>query len=562
MPPTQRMTRLIVALSVVVSIGWMATQSRATDADDAYYKIDKGLYYLKEVFETVSSSYVDDLDPEGLSRAAIEGMLKEFDPYTVFFEDPGSNQMRMITRGTYGGVGMEIGHQDERIVVIAPMEGTPAKLAGIRAGDIITQIDDAPVGKMTLDDASRKLRGKIGTTVSLVLERPGFTNPIRIELTRQEIVIKDVSYAAFIAPNTAYIKLSGFSDKAGRELREAIRELQAQDAIEQVVLDLRGNPGGLLTAAVDVANVFLPPGTLVVSTRGKHENENKFYTKDRPLLPVEPLVVMIDGSSASASEIVAGALQDLDRAVLIGATTFGKGLVQKVYPIDRVTQAYLKITTAKYYVPSGRSIQKEDYKTDTRIFTDHSDSLEYDAAVNFYTQNGRIVHGGGGIQPDIAMGEPELDAFLQGLLARALFFRFTVDYLSRHPDLKSSGAATVDEAMLAEFRSMVERESITFELPGEGALQSFLNTAGKEGYDEDVTGLVTVALQKLEKRKAAAFSHNRATVARILSEELAEQLRGAEGRIASQLEHDPLITRAIEVLNNSPRYEEILAITR
>lgn len=257
-------------------------------------------------------------------------MLKEFDPYTVFFEDPGSHQMRMITRGKYGGVGMEIGFQNQQITVIAPMEGTPAQRAGVRAGDVIVKIDDTPTGDLSLEETSQRLRGKIGTSVTIEIERPGLDTPVKLELMREEIVIKDVSYADFIEPGTAYIRLSAFSDKAGQELKEAVQQLQARERIQRVILDLRGNPGGLLTAAVEVANVFLPPGQLVVSTRGSHESENKFFTKEAPLLPTVPLVVLVNESSASASEIVAGAIQDLDRGVLVGSETFGKGLVESV----------------------------------------------------------------------------------------------------------------------------------------------------------------------------------------------------------------------------------------
>ncbi|NIW80292.1 MAG: PDZ domain-containing protein, partial [Calditrichae bacterium] len=348
----------VVAFSVFFSIGWLFNGSMANN-DDVYHKIDKGLFYLKEVFEKLSHNYVDEIDPKELSESAIDGMLEEFDPYTVFFEDPGSHQMRMITRGKYGGVGMEIGIQNDRITVIAPMEDTPAKKAGIQAGDIIIKIDGISTEELSLEEASQKLRGKVGTEVTIEIERPGIETPITLELTRQEIVLNDVTYADFIESNTVYIKLSAFSDKAGRELKQAIRQLQSQKPIHRIILDLRGNPGGLLTSAVEVADIFLPAGELVVSTRGFHENENEFLTKDSPLLATQPLVILVNQSSASASEIVAGAIQDLDRGVLVGKETFGKGLVQKVYPIDKISQSYLKITTAKYYTPSGRSIQKE-----------------------------------------------------------------------------------------------------------------------------------------------------------------------------------------------------------
>ncbi len=556
---SRKYIKLLVAVSLLVSFGWFFNDSVANE-DEIYYKIDKGLFYLKEVFETITRNYVDELDPEGMSRSAIEGMLKDFDPYTVFFEDPGSHQMQMITRGKYGGVGMEIGIQNGRITVIAPMEDTPAMRAGIQAGDVILEIDGEPVQDMSLEEASRKLRGKVGTEVSLVVERPGVDEPISFHLVREEIILKDVTYYSFVEPGTAYFRLSAFSDKAARELKDAIRDLAAQAPIERVILDLRGNPGGLLTSAVEVANVFLPPGKLVVSTRGAHETENKFYTREQPLLPHQPLVVLVNGSSASASEIVAGAIQDLDRGVLVGETTFGKGLVQKVYPIDKISQAYLKITTAKYYTPSGRSIQKEDYKKNRAVFIDLSDSVEYNPKINYYTRNGRVVHGGGGIHPDIEVGDIEYDRLLQNLIGKGFFFRFAVDYLTRHPELKEQGAVKVDDRMVEAFRAFLAREEFQYEIEGERELQKFLEVAREKQYDRDMVDLVAVAYQKLELEKEKQFARDEQQIRRLLSAEFAETIGGSRARIESMLSYDHQLSKAIQVLHNMNQYQEILAI--
>jgi carboxyl-terminal processing protease len=552
----------VAVLIVFLSVSWVFNNSMANDNDDVYYKIDKGLFYLKEVFETISQNYVDELDPEKLSKSAVKGMLQEFDPYTVFFEDPGSHQMRMITRGKYGGVGMEIGYQNQKITVIAPMEGTPAQRAGIRAGDIITQIDGVSSQTITLEDASQKLRGKIGTTVTLQIERPGIKTPIDIKLIREEIVLKDVNYAEFIEPGTAYIHLSAFSDKAGKELKDAIKNLQAHASIERVILDLRGNPGGLLTSAVEVANIFLPPGQLIVSTRGYHESENKFFTKEKPLLPYQPLVVLINQSSASASEIVAGAIQDLDRGVLVGEETFGKGLVQKVFPIDKVSQAYLKITTAKYYVPSGRSIQREGYKKNNSVFVDLSDSVEYDKKINYYTLNGRIVHSGGGIHPDVEVNSEEDGVFIQNIIARGYLFQFAVDYLSQHPELKYAGTVAVDGPILESFHTYVQNQKFEYELEGEDELNEFLSIAEEKKYNSDIQDLVKVALQKLQVERSENFYHHQGKIGHLLEAEFAEKLQGSAGRIQVMLSHDQEVKQAIAVLRNMNQYQQILAINR
>ena len=544
------------------SLGWFVNSSLANDNESTYLKIDKGLFYLKEVFETVSRNYVEELDPEVLSKSAIEGMLKEFDPYTVFFEDPGSHQMRMITRGKYGGVGMEIGFQNQQVTVIAPMEGTPAQRAGVRAGDIIVEIDGTPIHDLSLEETSQRLRGKIGTSVAIEIERPGLDSPVKLELVREEIVIKDVSYADFIEPGTAYIRLAAFSDKAGQELKEAVQQLQARERIQRVILDLRGNPGGLLTAAVEVANVFLPPGQLVVSTRGSHESENKFFTKEAPLLPTVPLVVLVNESSASASEIVAGAIQDLDRGVLVGSETFGKGLVQKVYPVDRVSQAYLKITTAKYYVPSGRSIQKEDYKKNTRVFTNLADSVEYNQSTDYFTHNGRVVHGGGGIHPDVEVTEEDLSVYLRNLTGRGLLFQFAVDYLSSHPALKQAPAVSISDQILDDFSAYLGQQQFDFEIEGEAQLKQFLDIARKQQYNADIQDLVDVTLQKLAALKAGKFNAYRERIRHLLEAEFAEKLDGPSARIRSMLSHDEQLQQSLVVLQNITQYQEILAIRK
>lgn len=550
---------LITFLVLSFSVIWIFNNT-ASGNDDIYYKIDKGLFYLKEVFETVSRNYVDDLDPEGLSRSAINGMLEEFDPYTVFYEDPGSESLRMITIGKYGGVGMEIGSQNGKITVMTPMESTPAKQAGIQSGDIITKIDGESTKSLSLEEASHKLRGKIGTKVTIELERPMIPEPVVLTLTREEIVINDITFSEFIEPGTAFIRLSRFSDKAGSELKEAIRELKSQGDIDMVILDLRENPGGLLSAAVEVADVFLEPDQLVVSTRGTHENESKFYTQEEALLPTQKLAVLIDGYSASAAEIVAGAIQDLDRGVLVGTRSFGKGLVQKVYPIDKVTQSYLKVTTAKYYIPSGRSIQKEDYKQNKNVFTNLSDSVEYDKNIKYYTKNGRIVHGGGGIKPDVEISSEDLDRMIASLDARGYLFRFTVDYLSKHPEMKTLSSITVTNEMLSEFIAEIEKENNHIEMEGERELHEFLDVAERKNYDSDLKDLVTVALQKLEGQRGSVYQNNREKIREMMELEFADKLDGNKARIRKSLSYDVQAQKALELLHNSAVYNKTLAV--
>jgi carboxyl-terminal processing protease len=415
---------------------------------------------------------------------------------------------------------------------------------------------------LTLDEASSKLRGQAGTMVDLEIQRPGLDEPIKLTLTRQDIIIKDVPYADFLEPGIAFIRLSSFSDKAGSEVREAVRNLQRTGSIDRLVLDLRGNPGGLLASAVEVSNIFLPKGEVVVQTRGNHEKDSQFTTIENALLPNIPLVILVDGGSASASEIVAGAIQDLDRGIVIGSKTFGKGLVQQVYPVDKVNDAFLKITTAKYYIPSGRCIQKDDYKKNKDVFTNLSDSMDYDNHKKYFTRNGRVVFGGGGIQPDIEIEKEKIDQYLIALWSQGHFFRFTVDYLSNHPELQLTNGFTVTDEIMDRFRSYLQQKDMDFDIEGEPELEEFLKIAADEKYNADLTDLVTVALQKLEKEKDQEFDKNVQEIKQSLESEFAEKLGGTSARIATLLKHDNTVSKALEIIKNQEDYLSVLAVKK
>ncbi|NOQ98029.1 MAG: PDZ domain-containing protein [Calditrichae bacterium] len=528
--------------------------------EQMYLKLDKGLFYLKQVYETISQNYVDEVDPEGLSKSAIHGIVEELDPYTVFFEKKGSEHLDIITKGKYGGLGMEISKQEGEITVISPIDNTPAQRAGIRAGDIIVTISDETTEKLTLEQASSKLRGPAGTEVTLEIIRPGLNNPIKLTLIREDIVIKDISYAGFVEPGTAFLRLSSFSDKAASELKESIRKLEKRGEIKRVILDLRGNPGGLLASAVEVSNVFLPKGELIVETRGNRERETKFDTPQSAMLPDVPLVVLVDGGSASASEIVAGAIQDLDRGVVIGSRTFGKGLVQQIYPVDKVNDAFLKITTAKYYIPSGRCIQKDDYKKNKDVFINMSDTSDFNDHKKYHTRNGRIVYGGGGISPDIKVDKDRMNQYMIALWVQGHFFKFTVDYLAKHPDIKVENGFQVTDQIRGDFQLYLSEKEMDFEIEGEEELENFLELAEQENYSNDMVDLVEVALQKLEKVKTTQFNKNIERIKESLEAEFAEKLGGNSARIVTLLKYDETVDAALEILQKPEEYQQILAV--
>jgi len=552
--PWPQLTLLVIVMIASVSI----LNNSFADNEQMYLKLDKGLFYLKQVYETISRNYVDEVDPEGLSKSAIHGIVEELDPYTVFFEKKGSEQLDVITKGKYGGLGMEISKQKGNITVISPIDNTPAQRAGIRAGDIIVKIGTEETSQMTLEEASGKLRGPAGTEVNLELKRPGINDPIELTLIREEIVIKDVSYANYVEPGTAFLRLSSFSDKAAMELKEAIRQLEKESKIERVILDLRGNPGGLLASAVEVGNVFLPKGELMVETRGNHERETKFNTPQNAILGDVPLVVLVDGGSASASEIVAGAIQDLDRGVVIGSRTFGKGLVQQVYPVDKVNDAFLKITTAKYYIPSGRCIQKEDYKRNKDVFMNMADTADFNNHKKYFTRNGRVVYGGGGISPDIEVDNPDMDQYIIALWMQGHFFNFTVDYLADHPDIRINNGFKVTDRVIQDFRQYLEAKDMDFEIEGEAELKDFLDLAQEEEYSADMIDLVSVALQKLQQEKTVQFEKHTEEIKEALETEFAEKLGGNAARIATLLKYDNTVTSALQVLKQPQEYQQIL----
>jgi carboxyl-terminal processing protease len=330
---------------------------------DIYFEINKSIDIFGRVYKEVALNYVDEINPEEFMLAGIDGMLQSLDPYTNFIDGSQQKDIDIITKGKYGGIGATVGLREESITVVDLIEGYSAQRQGIRIGDVITQINDVKVSKENYDTLSDLLKGDPGTTVKLFIKREGTDEQIIFNLLREEIEVKNLSYYGFYPSNSgnAYLKLSGFSRTAGDEVKKALLELKSQKEIKSIVLDLRGNPGGLLDAAIDVSEKFLKKGQLVVTVKGRDSlNVKNYYSEEEPIAGETKLAVLIDGSSASASEIVAGALQDHDRAIVVGTNSFGKGLVQTVIPLSYKTS--LKITTAKYYTPSGRSIQKINYR--------------------------------------------------------------------------------------------------------------------------------------------------------------------------------------------------------
>jgi carboxyl-terminal processing protease len=550
---------IIVALMLLTPITYQTMYLQADEAD-YYSKIQKGLKYFQKVYDRVQSHYVEEIDPYEFVKAGIDGMLDALDPYTVFIEQEADTRLKIITTGKYGGVGMEIGMRNNQITVISPMDDSPAQKAGIKAGDILEKIDGKDVSDISLEDISQQLRGPIGSQVKIAVRRPGYDGEIVMTIKRDEITIDDVNFADMIDPGVAYIRLTGFTDKAGPELHQAIKDIQRKGDIKALILDLRGNSGGLLEAAVDVLSVFLPKGTTVVKTKGFRDGEHTFQTHMSPMLADVPLAVLVDRGSASASEIVAGALQDLDRAIIVGTETFGKGLVQKVYNIDKNSSTKIKITTAKYYIPSGRCVQKQDYTESKSIFyNEETDTVSaIDPASQFYTTNQREVYEKGGITPDRYIKVDDTHFIVTELWRSSIVFNFAVEYYQQHQNW--TGEIGVTDEIFDQFISYTRAQDFRYSIEGENELKSFLDKARESDLPLDLIASGEELLSQLNSLKESDILTHKKEIQQILFSELTEKYYDTKERIRFSLKQDKQLHEAIDVVLNKGEYKKILAI--
>jgi carboxyl-terminal processing protease len=553
-------TRILPSLLILICTFSLATHAAPSrDAQDLYMQIKENIGLFGAVYREISTRYVDEIDPQEFMRAGIDGMLSTLDPYTVFLDDETASDLHIMTAGKYGGVGIEIGVRGKGkiLTVISPIEGSPAERLGIRPGDKIIEISGESTYGFTTSDAADLLRGEAGTSVDIKVERIGVSEPIPYTLERAVITIRDVSFAGILQNGIGYIRLTRFSRNAGGEIRRALLGLK-NDGMESLILDLRHNPGGLLPAAVEVAQNFIPRGEEIVSTRGRDRVSHRRYTsQSNPVCSEGPIVVLVDEGSASASEIVSGALQDLDRAVIVGEATFGKGLVQSL--VDFKDGNSLKVTTARYYTPSGRLIQKLDY------FNGDEDSVLRAAPVSekpeleerYYTRSGRTVYGGGGIMPDLEVALPKLDHYETDLLRTGYFYDFCSDYLSRHPEKKD---ADKDPAILSSFRDYLTDREYRFSDEIELELDDLLVLAeGDSTLSETVHTLLQDLKREVETARPDLFAMHQDFISYRLGIEMAGLQEGKGGRIIAGAAGDPQMQAALDLLTRPDMYAEILS---
>ena len=524
--------------------------------DDDFFALRKNFEIFGAVYEELATGYVEEIPPQDLMQAGVDAMLAELDPYTTYISEAESADLEIITRGRYGGVGLDVARRGGKLVVTAPLEGASGYEQGVRAGDVITQIDGQPAAGLSMSDVQSLLRGEPGTHVEIVIERAGAPQPLTFVLTRERVDLDNVPYRGFLgnspsAAPVAYVKLERFTRTAAPEVRTALKELRQKAEtgdLGGVVLDLRDNPGGLLEAGVEVSGLFLERGTEVVSTRGRTEKTNNtFRTSDAPLLPDVPLVILVNELSASASEIVAGAVQDHDRGLVVGRTTYGKGLVQTVRELPY--NAALKMTTAQYFTPSGRTIQSVNYtRADSLTRARQSDTT-------FTTDEGRRVESGHGIAPDVRVAPPPPSPLEEALERRAAFFFFANEYAAEHPPVDASFAPS-DET-LAAFQQWLDAENVDYETDAERTTDA-LATELRNGDYDTVTDEVDALRAALHKEKEAAFTEHASALKEQLREAILARSADKRTQVRASLQHDVQARRAAALLRDTDAYREAL----
>ncbi|WP_372975091.1 S41 family peptidase [Muriicola sp.] len=532
---------LIPVLALFVLLG---ASSFKTD----FFEIAKQIEIFTTLFKELNMNYVDETNPAELMDTAIKNMLDDLDPYTKFLNEQDVETYRINNTGEYSGIGALVRSYEDRLVIVEPYKGYPADKAGLKAGDELITIAGINV-KDFQDDASELLKGANKTTVDVTYKRQGNTYEATIE--REAIEVDAVPYFHMIDEEIGYVVLSRFNKKASAQTREAIESLKAEGATK-LILDLRGNPGGLLSEAINVTNLFVPKGTLVVTTKSKVKKFNQSYeTRNKPLDEEIPLVVLVDGKSASASEIVSGSLQDLDRAVVIGAKSFGKGLVQRPLKLTYGTQ--LKVTISRYYTPSGRCIQSLDYWN-----RDEEGNAVRNTQFNeFTTRNGRKVRDGGGIMPDIPIASLNTNDLVNALVNNHVLFDYATDYYYGHPDLPVENF-TLSDADFEAFKRHVSSSSFDFQTKTELALKESLTGRNNEIFGREVEEDAKALLLSIEKSKLAALDTFRKEITKPLEDEIIKRYVYREGLYDFYLNHDEAIQAGAQLLKDESKYRSVL----
>lgn len=546
------MIRRLKLLAVILPLALLSLFT--TSYVDNYFEISKNLDIFITLYKELNLYYVDETQPGKLMEEGINGMLESLDPYTTFIPESDIEDYRFMTTGQYGGIGAMIRKKDKHVVVAEPYEGFPADKAGLIAGDIILEINGKTTEGKNTNDVSSVLKGQPKTEVKVKIKRFGVDKPFDKTIIREEVQIKSVPYHGMLNADVGYLNLNSFTDNCAKDVADAITDLKKK-GMKKLVLDLRGNPGGLLKEAVTMSNLFVDKGEMVVSTKGKVKEWSKVYhATSAPMEKDMPLVVLVNSGSASASEIVAGVLQDLDRGIVLGQRTFGKGLVQTTRPLSY--NAQLKVTTAKYYIPSGRCIQAVDYASRNE---DGSVNKVPDSLMTlFHTKGGRPVYDGGGILPDVEMDPMRLADITFSLGSKMLLFDFATEFRHRNPTIPAATDFQVDDKLYAEFTEWLKDKEYDYTTESESMLKDLKKAAEEDKYFDRMQQEYDALLTKM--------THSKTEDLKTFSDEIKDVLRGEivsryyyqKGRIQAMLDKDLDIAKAIEILNDEQGYRKML----
>ncbi len=523
------------------------------------FEISKSIDIYNSLLRELNLNYVDEINPAELNETAINAMLKEMDPYTVFIPESEIESYKLMTTGEYGGIGALIQYDGEYTRISDPYEGWPAQKAGIQAGDAILSVNGVDTHKKPTDQVSELLKGQPGTEVTIKVKRYGVEKPIEFKLKREKVKIENIPYATVFDNGIGYVSLGSFTKDAANEMKQHLVEMKKNHDLKGFIIDLRGNGGGLMNEAVDIVNLFIPKGKPVVSTKGKSQHAGSVYnTNNQPIDEQVPVAILVDGSSASASEIVAGSIQDYDRGVIIGQRTFGKGLVQNILPLTYNTQ--MKVTIAKYYIPSGRCIQEIDYskkgkqKNDTLTSNHSSDTL----GKPFKTEAGRTVYEGHGIMPDVKIEPKQYATATAYLYAKNYIFDYATKYVSEHKTIAPAKEFKIDDAIYNDFMAFVKQKGFSYTTESEKKLEELKKKAKSEGYYESISAQLESLETQLKADKENDLTKNRADIEDLLRLEIVGRYYYQVGRIMASLENDPELKEAFSILLDQNRYQSIL----
>ncbi len=540
--------RVLWIALIALAIG--VTSFTVQEFNNRQFQIAKNIEIYTNLYKELNTYYVDDVDPSGLMRIGVDAMLESLDPYTNYISESEIEGFKYMIDGKYGGIGAKTKTINGKVTLTVPYEGLPADRAGLKAGDIIKSIDGKATDGKAAEEVEDILKGSPGSTVDLLLERPGSSKDIKVSIVREELKVPNVPYSGMVSDNVGYVSLTTFTQDAGKNVADAVSKLKTESPdLVGVILDLRANGGGLLREAINVCNVFIPKGEEVVVTRGKVKDwDRSFRTLNAPVDEEVRLVVLIDNNSASASEIVSGVIQDLDRGVLIGQLSYGKGLVQNTRDVGYNSK--VKLTTAKYYIPSGRCIQAVQYKNGEPVDVPLSERTV------FKTNNGRKVYDGGGVQPDVELMDDKLSNVLKGLDRENLIFNYATSFQTKNKTISSPEQFKFTK--YTEFMNFVAEESFSFDTDTEKMLKDLEAKAKDDGYINLVSSDINSIRDKILTGKKNDLKKYEKEITRSLEKEIVGRYHYRKGQIEIGLRNDTEIKEAIKLLNDQANYEKLL----